>query len=70
MVSKINLIIRWENDNFFEMKSKKDDEETQTIIRMDENAHLNNLWGSVTKICSSYMDKILGQIGDEMKEGG
>ena len=69
-VSKIQLTIRWENDQFFEMKVKPDDGDGNVVLRMDENTYLPALWSDVTKICSNYFKKIMEQIGNEMKQEG
>lgn len=67
-ISKLTIDLKWENDNFFEVTAKKDDEEKKTVIRMDENTHLPALWVDITKICANYLHKVLEQIGNEMKQ--
>lgn len=68
MPNKIELELAWENDNYFEMTAKPDDGEPTIILRMDENTHLPSLWHNVTKICASYLEKVLKDIGKEMAQ--
>ena len=69
MAAQIRLIrLTWENDVNFKMDTKLDDGEYVTIIEIDENGHLNQLWDAgVATVCKKYFETELDSIGTEMK---
>ena len=69
MAEKVRLIrLTWENDVSFEMETKLDDGEWQTISQIDENGFFANLWEKgVVPLCKEYFDHELSNIGSEMK---
>jgi len=67
MESKIEIKLKWENDNFFEMTAKTDSEAT-TIVRVEENGCIETLWSHISSICKAYLAKQLDTIGEEMTQ--
>jgi len=67
-VSKIEIELKWENEEFFEMTAKPDSGDGNIVFRMDENTHLPALWSDITKVCSNYFKKVMEEIGNEMKQ--
>lgn len=69
MASKTRLIrLVWENDNSFIMDSKLDDAAYITVIKIEENGHLPELWDEgVATVCKKYFETELDIIGAEMK---
>ena len=65
MENELEITLRWENDVGFEMTA--DGQEKKTIIKMDENGHIDKLWDSAQKICETYLREKLISIGEEMK---
>lgn len=66
MEHKVRVLIKWENDNFFQVTSKKDDEEEVLIVRVEENATLDKIWESVQAIVEISGKKTMKKIYDEM----
>ena len=64
----IKLIIKWENEAGFELTSKEDDNETITIVKLEENACIGTIWDNVANICNDYFSHLMRRIGDDMKE--
>lgn len=65
-LSKYTLILEWENNKSFEMKSKKNEEGNITIVKIEENQHYPDVRSSVETICKTFFEKTLKEIGDEM----
>jgi len=63
---KLEVIIKWENDNYFEITAKKNGGEKFTIIRNDENAHLLDMWSGVQKASLQYFRAVLEDIKVDM----
>ena len=68
MASEVEIKIKWEDDNYFEMTAKKDAGEKKQIVRIEENGCLEAFWEHISNICKEYMSKLLHDIGDEMKK--
>jgi len=68
MASKLIIRLEWENNNFFEMGGKFNDDGFITIIRVEENGCIELLWSNISAVCKSYLAKQLDHIGDEMKQ--
>ena len=65
---KLDVTIKWENDNYFEVKAKKNGGENFTIIRNDENSHLLDMWPGVRKAVIRYFESVLSDIRSDMAE--
>ncbi len=65
MENELEITLKRENNVGFEMTA--DGEEKKTIIKMDENGHIDKLWDSAQKICETYLHEKLIAIGEEMK---
>lgn len=59
--------LEWENNNTFEMTEKLDDGDSVSVIKIEENAELINLWNHIESICKATFDAKLQQIGEDMK---
>lgn len=66
MANEIEIKLKWENEDSFEMTLKEDNGETLSVIRVEENGTLASLWGNVAEICISSFTKHIKIIGDEM----
>ena len=67
-MNKLTVEFEWENANKFEVTAKLNDEDSITIIAMEENGCIGELWGSVEGLLHSYLSRQLKTIGNEMKE--
>ncbi len=68
MTERVRLIrLTWENDESFKMDTKLDDESYITILEMDENGNIAQLWEHAGKLCKKYFDTQIDHIGTEMK---
>ena len=69
MAAQVRLIrLAWENEANFKMDTKLDDGEWTTIISVDENGFLDQLWDSgIATVCTKYFETALNIIGTEMK---
>lgn len=65
--SELEIIFKWENNVSFEMTTKRDAGDISTVVQLDENGHIKELWPSVQSICQTFFSKELKTIGDEMK---
>ncbi len=61
------LKLKWENDDSFKLTTQLDGGTTFTVIEMDENATIHLVWPYADKICRAYFNKIITEIGTEMK---
>ena len=66
-MARIRLDLNFENDKYFEMSSKKDDEEAIKVIRCDENGNIKELWPYIERLCKQHVEIVLKEIGDIMK---
>ena len=66
-VTTLTLQIKYENENYFELKSQLNSEDAKTIVRIDENGHLGLLWDNCQSLCENYFSKELKDIGIIMK---
>ncbi len=62
----IRITLRWENNKFFEMKQKEENNPDNVVIHVDEDGHITDDWGSISRICSDALTRHLKQVGDEM----
>jgi len=69
MAEKVRLIrLSWENDISFEMQTKCDGGSWITIVKMDENGCLQQLWeAGIASVCRKYFEGQINTIGAEMK---
>lgn len=67
MPNKVRIELEWENDDFFEMTSKVGDGNKMTVVRIEENAHIEDLWKSISDICNEFFSRKIKEIGVEMK---
>ncbi len=65
--SVLDLKFTWENNVNFELLARWDAGTWATIIDIDENAHLSDVWPSVEAICKKFLEGELLTIGREMK---
>lgn len=64
---ELEIKVRWENNNFFEMGAKEPGSEWITVVKIDENSTIKGIWGEVDRICHNYFTYHLNEIGKEMK---
>lgn len=65
--SKIELEITWENNVAFTVTTKENAGPVKTLILMDENGEIANLWPSATDLLERYIKSVMAKIGKEMK---
>lgn len=66
--SEIQLKITWENNNFFQMTTKKDEGAVTQVVRMEENGQIKELWIHISDICKNFFGTTIDGIGTEMKQ--
>lgn len=66
MSDKYTMTLEWEDDNFFEMKSRKNTEDAVLIFRCEENAHFGDSSTSIRAICENFFGAKLKEICDIM----
>lgn len=66
-MKELEIKIKWENDVSFEITTKRDAGETKTVIKLEENGFINELWPHVEACCKEYFVDELNVIGSEMK---
>ena len=59
--------IKWENQKFFRMRAKPNGADWMTIIEVEENGCLNNLWPHIENLCNQFFQERMNSIGNEMK---
>jgi len=68
MAEQTQLIrLRWENGVNFEMESKHGDASWITVIQMHENGYLTDLWENAQKVCETFFNRTINDVGNEMK---
>ncbi len=68
MAEQVRLIrLTWENSVSFKMESKLDEGSYLTIIEMDENGHIAQLWPPAQQLCEKYFERTVTDIGTDMK---
>jgi len=65
---EMEVTFKWENDVFFSMSTRKNQDERITDIRIEENAHIDTIWSAIQSACIGRVSQILSDIGKEMKE--
>lgn len=63
---EFDITIEWKNNEYFEVKSKQDDAAKLTIIRVDENNHIDEAWADIDNIVLRFVTKVLKTAKDEM----
>lgn len=66
---EVEIKIKWQDDAFFEMTTKRDAGDVKQIVRIEENGCLEAFWPHISNICKDYISKLLHDIGDEMEKG-
>ncbi len=68
MAEQVRLVrLTWENEVGFKMDTKIDAGSYITIIEMDENGNIAQLWPFAQQLCEKYFEKTITGIGTEMK---
>ena len=65
-IQTIKLI--WQNNVGFTMETKLDETPWITILDVDENGEIPELWENIQKVCEKYFIRKITDIGNEMKE--
>ena len=61
------VTFKWENGNYFLIKTKKDEDDAVVDVRVEENAKIEVIWSAIQSACISRVNQILSDIGKEMK---
>lgn len=68
MAAQVRLIrLTWENGVSFKMDTKLDAESYVTILEMDENGNIAQLWASAQQLCEKYFEATITGVGNDMK---
>ena len=67
--TEILMKFAWENGEGFTMTSKENDDAVLTVVDIDENGYMSELWPHTQSMCEDYVKKELNRIGAEMKAG-
>ena len=65
--TEILMKLAWENGVGFTMTSKEGVAKVLTVVDIDENGFISDLWPHTQAICEDYLKKELNRIGSEMK---
>jgi len=70
MTAKVLTIkLEWENQVMFKMTEKANSSPIDVqIIKVEENACINEIWGPIQSACQAFFSKKLNEIGNEMKK--
>jgi len=63
----ITMKLIYENENYFKLTSKLNDEGLKIIAYHDENGKVGELWPLIQKQCETYFKEELRDIGNAMK---
>ena len=71
-LSKLTLVVQWENKNQFKLIEKGDPAATppipdKTIIMAEENSKIERIWPGIQDSCVSFFVDKMEEIGKEMK---
>jgi len=64
---KMEITFTWENDVMFKMDTKFNAEDKITVIKVEENGDIANLWSGIQSICERTVTRHLDIIGGVMK---
>lgn len=68
MADTVRLIrLSWENGVGFKLDTKLDAGSYITILEMDENGNITQLWPSVQQLCEKYFKEAVTVVGTAMK---
>ena len=65
--TEILMKLAWENEVGFTMTAKEGTGAIETVVDIDENGFISDLWPHAQAICEDYLKKELNRIGSEMK---
>lgn len=63
----MQITFAWENDVEFKMDTKLNDDDKITVIKVEENGDIANLWSGIQSICEKTVTRHLDTIGGVMK---
>jgi len=66
-MNELILEIKWENSNKFEVTAKLNDEDSITILTVEENGCIAELWTGIEGLMHTYLTQQLRHIGEDMK---
>jgi len=67
---ELELTLTWENQKAFKMTAKEDGAGSPkiTILEIEEDGHIADLWPFLQRACETYFTKQLAKIGFEMEK--
>lgn len=65
--SELEIKLSWENGVSFEMTTKRDAGDVSTVVKIDENGQIKEIWPNVQGICQTFFGTQINNIGTEMK---
>ena len=66
-MNELILEIKWENNNKFEVTSTRDGGSPITILTVEENGCIAELWAGIEGLMHTFLTQQLKHIGEEMK---
>lgn len=63
----LRLTFTWENGVDFKLASKLNSDDQTTVVEMEENGQIDELWPYIDELCKAFFAAQLNTIGDEMK---
>ncbi len=66
--NRIEIDIQWENNNTIDVTAKNGGGVSYTVVKVDENGHLNSMMPSVKDIMERYIKGIMEKIAADMKQ--
>ena len=64
---ELEIKIKWENGNHFTLECKVEGEGWFTVVMVEENSNIAEIWPHVETICRLFFLKQIEKIGTEMK---
>lgn len=64
--TRIRIDIIWENNVAFDVAAKENDAKFKTVVRVEENGHISDLWPAVTDTVERYIKALMARIGKDM----
>jgi len=63
----LTIKLKWENNVSYEMTVTEGDK-TISIVKVEENGHIETLWPHIQNICNQYFQEKIEAIGVEMAQ--
>lgn len=66
--NEIEVTIKWENGVTFEMTWKENDGPVLTLVKVDENGCIKEMWSAITDVVERCLKATMARIGKDMAQ--